>query len=170
MFRGDKMKNLLIMRHAKSSWSNSFVSDHNRPLNKRGKKDAPRMGALLKQEEMVPELIISSTAERAMATAEAAALSADYENEIQYTRQFYHADAETYLEVLQDLPDDITRVMVVGHNPGMEELVHLLSNVDTRFTTANIAHIQLPIARWHELNENVSGELLNLWRPKELDS
>ena len=146
------------------------MSDHDRPLNKRGQKDAPRMGALLKQENVTPDLIISSNAERAMATAEAAALAADYESEIQYTRQFYHADAETYLEVVHGLPDSIERVMVVGHNPGMEELVALLTDVDTRFTTANIAHVQLPIEHWHELNENSSGELLDLWRPKELEN
>lgn len=164
------MKSLLIMRHAKSSWSNSFSGDHDRPLNQRGKKDAPRMGKVLKQEELTPDLIISSTAKRAMATAEAVALACDYEDEIQYTRQFYHADPETYLMVLNGLPDSIGRVMVVGHNPGMEELVALLTDVDTRFTTANIAHVQLPIQQWREVNESISGELVDLWRPKELDS
>lgn len=145
------------------------MGDHDRPLNKRGKKDAPRMGQLLKHEELTPDLIISSTANRAMTTAEATALACDYEEEIKYTRQFYHADPETYLMVLNGLPDSIERVMVVGHNPGMEELVALLTDVDTRFTTANIAHVQLPIAQWRELNETVVGELLDLWRPKELD-
>ena len=163
------MKNLLIMRHAKSSWGNDLLGDHDRPLNKRGKQDAPRMGKLLKQEELTPDLIISSTAERAMATAEAVALACDYEEKIQFTRQFYHADPETYLTILNSVPDSFQRVMVVGHNPGAEELVALLTEVDTRFSTANIAHVQLPIQHWRELNEEVFGKLVNLWRPKEVD-
>jgi len=163
------MKSLLIMRHAKSSWHNDLLGDHDRPLNKRGKEEAPLMGNLLKQEEIVPDLIISSTAERAVATAEAVALACDYENDIRYTRQFYHADPETYLEVLRELPDEINGVMIVGHNPGMQEFVADLTGVDTRFTTANIAHVQLLIQSWQALDETVSGKLLHLWRPKELD-
>ncbi len=162
------MKNLLIMRHAKSSWGNDYLGDHDRPLNNRGKRDAPRMGALLKLEELTPDLIISSTAERAMATAEAVALACEYEEKIQFTRQLYHADPETYLMILNGLPDAVERVMVVGHNPGAAELVAELTDVDTDFTTANIAHVQLPIEHWHELNEMVAGKLVNLWRPKEV--
>ena len=163
------MKSLLILRHAKSSWGNSYLSDHERPLNGRGKVDAPRMGQLRKEEELIPDLIISSTAERAMATAEAVALACDYEDEIQFTRRFYHADPETYIEVLGTVSDEHECVMVVGHNPGMQELVAWLTDVDTRFTTANIAHVHLPIQSWQEVNEEVTGELINLWRPKEVD-
>ena len=163
------MKELLIMRHAKSSWSNVHLSDHQRPLNKRGKNDAPRMGKLLKRMELTPDLIISSTAERAMTTAELAALSSDYEQEIELTSDFYHAEPEAYLEVLRDVDDKYGRVMVVGHNPGMEDLVELLSGHATRFTTANIAHIRLPIDNWSALTEETQGTLLNLWRPKEID-
>lgn len=163
------MKTLLILRHAKSSWSNSYVSDHERSLNKRGQRDAPRMGRLLKAEELVPDLIISSTAKRALATAEAVATAGDYEQEIRFTRHFYHADPETYFAVLKEVSDRYERVMVVGHNPGMQELVAWLTGVDTRFTTANIAHVQLPIQSWTELNDAVEGELINIWRPKELD-
>ncbi|MBK6712098.1 MAG: histidine phosphatase family protein [Chloroflexi bacterium] len=68
------MKTLLVLRHAKSSWSNDFLSDHQRPLNDRGKQDAPRMGRLLRDEELTPDLIITSSAERALSTAELVAL------------------------------------------------------------------------------------------------
>lgn len=163
------MKTLLMMRHAKSSWSNSNLSDYERPLNNRGKQDAPRMGALLKQQNLTPQLIISSSAERALSTAEAVALASDYEGEIQYTRRFYHADPEDYLTVLQTVADEFERVMIVGHNPGMAELVAQLTGEEMRVTTANIAYVQLPLTQWAELSEGTSGELIYLWRPKELD-
>ena len=163
------MKELLILRHAKSSWDNVRLADHDRPLNKRGKRDAPRMGALLQREGLTPELIITSSAERALTTAELVALSSGYEAEIEVTRQLYLADPETYLAVLRPLPDSLQRVMVVGHNPGVEELIELLTGESVRFTTANIAYIRLPIHSWSELTEETGGELVNLWRPKELD-
>lgn len=144
------------------------MGDHERPLNQRGKQDAPKMGALLKAHDIVPQLIISSTAERALQTAEAAALAADFEGELVTTSAFYLADPEAYLERLAELPDDITSVMVVGHNPGMEELVAELTGVADRLTTANLVQVALPITHWRDLDEETEGELLNWWRPKEL--
>ncbi|MDX1687314.1 MAG: histidine phosphatase family protein [Candidatus Promineifilaceae bacterium] len=162
------MKTLLILRHGKSSWANLYLADHDRPLKARGKRDAPRMGRLLKEEELTPDLIISSTAERALATAELAALACDYEGEIETTRDFYHAAPEAYLERLQELPDEIERVMVVGHNPGLAELVAELTGEAERFPTAALAQVALPIERWGQLDDGTEGELVNLWRPKEL--
>lgn len=162
------MKTLLIMRHAKSSWSNSGLSDFERPLNARGKKDAPSMGDLLKAESLTPDLIISSTAKRAATTAELVAISCEYEHEIQYEDEFYHADPETYIETLQSLKTDPNCVMVVGHNPGMEMLVEELTGERESFTTANIAHVQLPIDSWQALNDGTDGVLVNLWRPREI--
>lgn len=162
------MKTLLIMRHAKSSWSNMGLSDYQRPLNSRGKNDAPRMGELLKAESLTPDLIISSSAKRAATTAELAAIACDYDSEIRYEDAFYHADPETYIEVLQDAPNDASSIMIVGHNPGMEMLVTDLTGEHERFSTANIAHVELPINQWRELNEATEGKLCNLWRPKEL--
>lgn len=81
------------------------------------------MGRRLRDEELTPDLIITSSAERALSTAELVALNCDYDNEIAVTRDFYLADPEDYLEVLADVDDAYSRVMVVGHNPGMEELV-----------------------------------------------
>lgn len=163
------MKTLLIMRHAKSSWSNMNMSDHERPLNGRGKEDAPRMGQLLKDEDLVPDLIISSTANRALSTAEAVALAADFEGELKSTRRFYHAGPETYIEVLQTVDDAFNCVMVVGHNPGMAEFVDDLTGRPEHFTTANIAHVELPIESWADFTEDTEGTLRNLWRPKEVD-
>src|SRR5690606_18552882 len=133
------MKTLLILRHAKSSWANSAMADHDRPLNERGKRDAPRMGRLLKEYDLVPETIITSSAERALNTAELAALSSSYENEIAVTRTIYHAEPEDYIAYLQELPDDLVRVIVVGHNPGMEELVQELTGQYVAMPTAGLA-------------------------------
>ena len=162
------MKTLLILRHGKSSWKNLRLADHDRPLKARGKRDAPRMGRLLRDEALTPDLIISSTAERALATAELAALACDYEGTIETTRDFYHAAPEAYIERLQELPDEVRRVMVVGHNPGMEELIAELTGEEERFPTAALAQVALPIEHWEQLDEATEGELLNLWRPKEL--
>lgn len=162
------MKTLLVLRHAKSSWSNLNLADFDRPLNKRGKRDAPRMGALLKKEDLVPDLIISSSAARAIATAEAAAQEADYESEIQTTRELYHAWPESFIEVLNGVADHYQRVMVVGHNPGIESLVEEMTGEWIRMPTAALAQISLDIERWSELDLESPQELINVWQPKEI--
>jgi len=162
------MKTLLILRHAKSSWDYFNLSDHDRPLNKRGKKDAPLMGELLLHEDLIPELIISSTAKRAIKTAEYVAYACGFTGKLQATQLFYHADPETYLEVLQALPRNLNRILIVGHNPGLEELVEDLTGESVVFTTANIAQIELLIDQWSELSFDQEYKLVNLWKPREL--
>jgi len=162
------MKTLLILRHAKSSWSNSRLADHDRPLNDRGRRDAPRMGRLLRDEGVVPELIISSSAERALTTAEQVALSSGYEEEIEVTRELYHAAAEDYIAQLRKRGREQSTIMVVGHNPGLEELVELLTDEDEVLSTAALARVALPIRTWQELDEATQGTLVDLWRPKDL--
>ncbi len=161
-------KTLLIMRHAKSSWSNATLSDWERPLNGRGREDAPQMGMLLKEEGLVPDLIISSTAVRARETAELVALGCDYEFEIQLEEDLYHADPDTYYEVVSATPDQIRSVLVVGHNPGIETF---LSKVILRWqsmTTANLAQVDLALAEWRSFEEGIRGKLINFWQPKTL--
>jgi phosphohistidine phosphatase len=162
------MKTLLILRHAKSSWKDSSLSDHERPLNKRGKKDAPRMGELLYQENLLPDLVLSSDAKRAQNTAQMAAEASGYDGEIFLSRDLYSFSAEDYLEALAALPDEYQRVMVVGHNPGLEELLEELTGDYRRMSTAALAQVRLPIQRWAELNEGTEGQLVQIWRPKEL--
>ncbi len=162
------MKTLLILRHAKSSWDNALLTDYERPLNKRGKQEAPRMGQLLREQDLVPDLIITSSAERALATAEAVALASGYEQEIRATRSFYHADPDVYIDALRQLDDSLERVMFVGHNPGMEELLEELTGLWEQMSTAALAQISLPINHWREFEDGTNSELVNLWRPKEL--
>ena len=101
------MKSILVLRHAKSSRKDPDLTDHDRPLNKRGKRDAPRMGRLMKKENLVPDVIISSTAIRAHSTAEAVAKTSGYTGEIIVDKSLYAAGPEAYLGVMHDLSDDI---------------------------------------------------------------
>ncbi len=162
------MKTILILRHAKSSWDNLSIADHDRPLNKRGKRDAPRMGQLIRDEEILPDLIISSTAKRAAATAKAVAHACNYEGEIEYNHSFYHADADTFLDRISSLQGEHKIVMVVSHNPGVEELLEVLTGLWERMPTAALAQVDLSIAKWSELDE-AEGSLKNLWIPKSLN-
>ena len=162
------MKTLLILRHAKSSWKHPEWTDHDRPLNKRGKRDAPCMGKLLRTQGLVPDLIISSTAKRARSTAKIVARKSGYKEEVELTPRFYLASPSEYISVLTRLSDDYERVMVVGHNPGMEELVERLTGELEIMTTAALAQVLLSIDQWSQLDEETAGELAHLWRPKEL--
>lgn len=164
------MKTLLVLRHAKSSWKDVGLSDHDRPLNKRGKRSAPLIGALLLEQGLVPERILSSTARRALDTARRVANAAGYEGEIETRAELYHAEPQTYLEAVADLPDALGCVMVVGHNPGMEMLVSHLAGRYERFPTAALAHLSLEIEAWHAAPavRPDAARLEGLWRPREL--
>jgi len=162
------MKTLLILRHAKSSWKDGSLADHERPLNQRGRADAPRMGALLRAEGLAPDLILSSTAARARETARLAAEECGFGGDIELREAFYPGDPEDYLQALGELSGDHEIVMVVGHNPGLEELLEVLTGEYQRLPTATLARIDLPVASWAELDEEVEGKLIDLWRPKEI--
>lgn len=161
------MKTLLLLRHAKSSWKQPDINDHDRPLNKRGKKEAPEVGKYLKAHDLVPDLILSSTARRAQDTAQAVADESGYEREIGLYQDLYLSDTACYLDIIQSLPDTSKRVLVVGHNPVMDELLTLLTDVAQHMTTAALAQIDLPISSWQELNEATDGRLQNLWTPRD---
>jgi phosphohistidine phosphatase len=161
------MKTLLILRHAKSSWAEPTLADHDRPLNHRGRRDAPRMGRLIKHEGLVPDLIVSSTALRAHTTATEVANACGYGGEIEQTEFLYHAYPDDYIQFLCGVPDEHDSVMVVGHNPCLEDLVEALSGEHQTMPTATLAHLVLEIDCWSELTLRVSGRLRNIWRPKE---
>ena len=126
------------------------------------------MGKLLAEEGLTPDLIITSSAERALTTAELAALGSGYEAELIVSRQLYHADPEDYLAQLRANGGAAERVLVVGHNPGIESLVEALTGEYQRMTTAALALVRLPIDSWADLTEKIVGKLAIVWRPKEL--
>ncbi len=162
------MKTLLILRHAKSSWDRPDLSDHDRPLNRRGERDAPRIGQLLFERDLVPDLILSSTARRAHDTVIALTEACGYAGEVLFRRELYHAEVADCLESLRLLPDDVQRVLVVGHNPTLEELLYHLTDESEPLPTAALALIRLPIHSWHHLTEATQGELISLWTPRSL--
>lgn len=162
------MKTLLLMRHAKSSWKDNKTKDRERPLNKRGRHDAPIMGQILADHELVPQAILSSSAERARETAEALAKTSHFDGDVIYLDKLYMGEPEDYIETLRDLPNEVERVMVIGHNPGLEMLLQLMSGQIQSMPTAVIAHLVLPVDHWSELSMNTSGEVVDIWRPKEV--
>jgi phosphohistidine phosphatase len=163
------MKTLLLMRHAKSSWKDTELNDIDRPLNKRGKKDAPLMGTLLKEKELVPQIILSSPAVRARQTAELLAAACGFVGDVQYLDNFYLAEPAAYVEGLVALPDEIERAMLIGHNPGLEGLLQMISGRIESLPTSTIAYLSVPISSWRELHGDTEGELLELLLPREAD-
>lgn len=162
------MKTLLLMRHAKSSWDNSRLTDYERPLNERGRRDAPRMGRLLRHEGLPPDLIITSSAKRAATTAELVALELSLDSDIRYTEMLYLADPDTYIRLARQLGDDIETLLMVGHNPGIQELVEQLTDQEEEMSTAALVYIRAPIRKWSEFGGGKQYELAHIWRPKEL--
>lgn len=168
------MKTLLILRHAKSSWSDTELFDYDRPLNKRGKRDAPRMGKHLRQQGLIPDLILTSSAKRARKTASKVTKACGYTGKVRRLDAFYDALPGVYFETLQALSNSYQCVMVVGHNPTMEQLVMHLTGQIERMPTAALAHIELPIRRWKELDfysglqTSPTGTLVDLWTPKNM--
>ena len=161
------MKTVLLMRHAKSSWKDDALADDQRPLNKRGRHDAPHMGQLLRDAELPPQAILSSTAVRARETAVAVAEASGFGGEIQYDASLYAAPPEAYVAALRQLAPDIQVALVVGHNPGLEALVQELTGEDEHMPTAAIARVNLAIEQWSELSLETEGHLETIWRPRE---
>ena len=158
------MKTLLILRHGKSSWKRPGA-DHDRPLNKRGNSDAPRVGKVLRDADLAPDLIISSTAERARRTAEKVAEHSGYTGAVELSSDLYLAGPEGYQRVLCRVPDALEHVLVVGHNPGAEMLLEFLTGRSETLPTAALARVRLEIERWSDLDGGARGVLVELWRP-----
>lgn len=162
------MKTLFLMRHAKSSWKDETLSDHDRPLNKRGRKDAPRMGQLFLEQGFRPEVWLSSTALRARTTAEILADTTGFEGEIELRPDLYHAQPEDYIAAIREVDDTMDSVIVFGHNPGLEELLAGLIGREETLPTAALAQVELPIEHWKDLDSKTQGRRIHIWRPKEL--
>ncbi len=162
------MKTLLLMRHAKSDWSDENEKDFDRPLKKRGKKDAPRMAELLKEEKLVPEKILCSAAKRTRQTAELMLEKLDKDIHADFLESLYMAEPKAYFDALRGLSDDVKKVMVIGHNPGLEGLLQIMTKKVETLPTATIAQIKLPIKHWKDLEGTVEGELESVWRPREV--
>ena len=162
------VKRLLILRHAKSSWSDTSLDDWQRPLNERGRRDAPRVGDLLRDRSLVPDLIITSDAVRARTTAQAVAKAAGYTRDLVVEPSLYHATPDEVIAVLNGVPDTARSVMIVGHNPGLEGVVERLTGEYHGLTTAALVQLAVPIESWSELDDATGATVVDAWQPKDL--
>ena len=172
------MKTLAVLRHAKSSWDQPNVDDFDRPLNERGWKAARRIGNELKHRKLRFDLCLASPAARVRETLDG--LSETYGElpfPVRFEQQVYLASCATLLELIRDVDDEVGALLLVGHNPGLEQLVAMLtqddkdglrSRVEHKVPTAAVAVIELPSDCWADVQPG-SGKLVELLLPKELD-
>jgi phosphohistidine phosphatase len=162
------MKTLYLVRHAKSSWDDKSLDDFDRPLNKRGKKDAPFMGRKLRKLwDAEPELIISSPAKRARKTAKIMAEEIRYpKKKIQWEDALYEATETTLLKVIHEQHDDIKSLMILGHNPSLTAFYNLMSDeVIDNIPTSGVVCVEFPAENWAAITPN-SGKLVFFDYPK----
>lgn len=162
------MKRLILLRHAKSSWADPSLDDFDRPLGNRGERDAPLMGLRLKARRERPSLILASPAKRAKRTAELLAQALDYPREfLQLEQTLYLADARDVLALAKAQPQQFSSLLLVGHNPGLTELVNQLVpalRLDN-LPTAGLVAIDFPVERWADV-EPTTGTLAYYDYPK----
>ena len=151
------MSRLYLFRHAKSSWDDSGLADHDRPLAPRGRKAAKAIAKYLHEHEIEPELVLCSSATRARETLERVGLTAQIEEGL------YGAGAGALLTRLHEVPDDVGSVMLIGHNPGMQQLAFDLAGLDDKFPTAALATLECE--SWSGLDR---AELVDYVKPRDL--
>jgi phosphohistidine phosphatase len=161
------MKTLYVLRHGEAARENEGVSDHERELTRRGRADVARVAGRLQQRSSLPSLVLSSSATRARHTAELCLQAWPAGVELAVDEELYLAGPESYLAVLAVRAADHRTVMVVGHNPGLEALVELLTDRSEHLATASLVELTLPIVAWAELSGagRGSGRLVHTFRP-----
>lgn len=162
------MKKLYIIRHAKSSWSDAALNDFERPLNKRGKANAPIMGKRLKKKGIMPDIIISSTAKRAKSTAEMIVKEIGYEKKVLFNENIYEASVDEFRKILTALDDKQSTVFLVGHNPELNMLVDYYVKFYENIPTCGVVEIEFDCERWAEI-EPKNAKLLSFDYPKKSD-
>ena len=167
---GCGMKTLFLIRHAKSSWGDTALPDKDRPLDDRGKRDAPKMGKRLAKRDVKPDLILSSPAMRALTTAEIMAKKLDYKlKDIVVDDRLYAGAVDDLLNVIHKLGDKLERVMLFGHNPELTELAHRLSSEITHMPTCAVAEFTFNAKSWSKIGK-ANLEKVTLDYPKKRKS
>jgi phosphohistidine phosphatase len=161
------MKTLLLLRHAKSSWDDSSLRDFDRLLAPRGERDAPRIGKALRKRGPLPDLIVSSPAARAKATIKAVIKAAKLDIEPRFDESMYGASSAELIKLIRHLPDSSVCALLVGHNPGFEDLVGRLTGSHERMPTAALACIEFRTDHWEDVDDE-KGKLVWLLNPKQL--
>ena len=170
------MKTIYMLRHAKSSWDDSSLPDHDRPLDERGRGAAPRVGAHMKEAGYLPDLVLCSTATRTRQTLDAVLSESEAEPAIEFQEELYLAGPGEMLDLVRSVPDSVESVLLVGHNPGTGMLAAALSGdgspervhlMGTKFPTAGLAIIELNVDRWKDIVSGC-GSLKEFVRPRDL--
>ncbi|MBV9045999.1 MAG: histidine phosphatase family protein [Alphaproteobacteria bacterium] len=174
------MKRLLLLRHAKTEPAGAGVEDHDRKLMARGRDDAPKLGRYIREQGYAPELILSSTSRRTVETVELVTDVLPGTHRIDYLEALYLAEPDVMLSIIRLMPDKTRSVMVVGHNPGMEQLATFLARepvkrrerdrfdqIEEKFPTAALAVLDFDVARWRDVAPG-QGALKDFVRPRDL--
>jgi phosphohistidine phosphatase len=170
------MKTLTLLRHAKSGWDDPVSRDFDRPLNPRGRRAARTVGREMRAQGLAFDLVLASPARRVVETLEevGAGFGAI---EPGYDERLYLASTATLLEIIRAIPDEVERLLLVGHNPGLEELALWLSGrddsglrgeVEVKYPTGTVAGIALPVEHWADVSEGM-GQIGRFIRPRDLD-
>ena len=161
-------KQLFVLRHAKSDHGNRTLSDHDRPLNERGRESAAKMGAFMRTHDLIPELVLSSSSVRTTEPLSLLPQAAELHAKTEFQDLLYLASAQTMLEIAATRAHGEERVMLVGHNPGSEDVLHVLGLGIHEMPTCSLAHIELDIDDWVLATGSVKARLIDLWLVKSL--
>lgn len=172
------MKTLGLLRHAKSDWHDARARDFDRPLNERGRKGAAVMGRHIRDLEMRWDRVIASPAVRCAQTIEIASEASGRMTKVRWDRRIYLASSAVLLDLLREQEGDPDAIMMIGHNPGLEDLIFdlvpddgsspLRDIVEEKFPTATFAVLELDIDRWEDADDNCA-RLVHITRPRDLD-
>lgn len=159
------MRTLYLLRHAKSSWKDSSLLDIERPLKRRGRKASEIIGGFLKKEKITPDLVLSSSAVRARETAEIVIKTSKISTELRFDERIYEASPSRLLDVVRQIEKSKKTVLLIGHNPGLEEFLHLLTGATETMPTATISKVVLQASSWAATDEQ-DGMLEWIVKPK----
>jgi phosphohistidine phosphatase len=160
------MKKLYILRHAKSSWKDMNLEDFDRPLNGRGKRDAPFIGSLLKQKGIKPDMILSSPANRAKSTIKLIAKEIEYNSKIIFKEEIYESTTNLLYKMLCALKDDVSVVVLCGHNPELNLLANKLVGFNENIVTCGVVEIEFDINNWNDI-DSTNAKMLSYEFPKK---
>lgn len=169
------MKTLTLLRHAKSSWDDPVTRDFDRPLNKRGRKAARTIGQAMREQGLAFDKVVASPAARVIETI--ADVEDGYGGSLGpvYDQRIYLASSQTLLDVVHETVDTVGRLLIIGHNPGLESLALALTRkgglrdeLAAKYPTATLAEISLPVERWTEVGEG-TARMERFIRPRDLD-
>lgn len=162
------MKQLFLLRHAKSSWDDVSLEDFDRPLNARGKKTAPMMGKAIKERDIAPDVILCSPAKRTKQTIKLVNETAKLKADVTFDEEIYDASAEDLRKVLKKQKKSVNSILLIGHNPGLEELLEELTGKFERLPTAALVQININADDWSHIKDG-GNKLAWIVRPKDLE-